>query len=442
LIERFFKLKSLNSDIRTEVIAGGTTFMTMAYIIFVNPSMIAQTGMDFGAATMATCLSAAAATIMMGLYANYPIALAAGMGENAFFTYVVCLTMGISWQVALGCVFIEGIIFILMTLFKWRQAIINSIPASLRYSVACGIGMLIAFVGLIDAGFIVGHPSTLVTLGNLTNLPSLLVVFGLIVTGVMMTKRIKGAMLWGILINAVTGVLLGLVKYQGVVSLPPSMQPTFMKMDLVGAFNLGLLSIVFIFLFMDIFDTMGTLAGVAELGGLMKDGKIPRAGRAMLSDAVGTCVGAACGTPTVTSYIESASGIASGGRSGLTSVVTGLLFLLAIFFYPLIKMVGGGFVNAAGQTLHPVTAPALIIVGSMMMRSVVKIDWKDYTESIPAFLVIILMPLTFSIASGLAIGFISFSALKLFSGRGKEVPWLVYLLALLFVIRFVYLQAR
>lgn len=442
MIERFFKLKSLNSDIRTEVIAGGTTFMTMAYIIFVNPSMIAQTGMDFGAATMATCLSAAAATIMMGLYANYPIALAAGMGENAFFTYVVCLTMGISWQVALGCVFIEGIIFILMTLFKWRQAIINSIPASLRYSVACGIGMLIAFVGLIDAGFIVGHPSTLVTLGNLTNLPSLLVVFGLIVTGVMMTKRIKGAMLWGILINAVTGVLLGLVKYQGVVSLPPSMQPTFMKMDLVGAFNLGLLSIVFIFLFMDIFDTMGTLAGVAELGGLMKDGKIPRAGRAMLSDAVGTCVGAACGTPTVTSYIESASGIASGGRSGLTSVVTGLLFLLAIFFYPLIKMVGGGFVNAAGQTLHPVTAPALIIVGSMMMRSVVKIDWKDYTESIPAFLVIILMPLTFSIASGLAIGFISFSALKLFSGRGKEVPWLVYLLALLFVIRFVYLQAR
>jgi AGZA family xanthine/uracil permease-like MFS transporter len=442
LIEHFFKLKSLNSDIRTEVIAGLTTFMTMAYIVFVNPAMIAQTGMDFGAATMATCLSAAAATIMMGLYANYPIALAAGMGENAFFTYVVCLTMGISWQVALGCVFIEGIIFILMTLFKWRQAIINSIPASLRYSVACGIGMLIAFVGLIDAGFIVGHPSTLVTLGNLTNLPSLLVVFGLIVTGVMMTKRIKGAMLWGILINAVTGVLLGLVKYQGVVSLPPSMQPTFMKMDLVGAFNLGLLSIVFIFLFMDIFDTMGTLAGVAELGGLMKDGKIPRAGRAMLSDAVGTCVGAACGTPTVTSYIESASGIASGGRSGLTSVVTGLLFLLAIFFYPLIKMVGGGFVNAAGQTLHPVTAPALIIVGSMMMRSVVKIDWKDYTESIPAFLVIILMPLTFSIASGLAIGFISFSALKLFSGRGKEVPWLVYLLALLFVIRFVYLQAR
>jgi len=442
LIERFFKLKSLNSDIHTEVIAGVTTFMTMAYIIFVNPSMIAQTGMDFGAATMATCLSAAAATIMMGLYANYPIALAAGMGENAFFTYTVCLTMGISWQVGLGCVFIEGVIFILLTLFKCRQAILDSIPASLRYSVACGIGMLIAFVGLVDGGFIVGHPATLVTLGNLTSLSSLLVVFGLVVTGVMLAKRIKGAMLWGILINAVTGSLLGLVKYQGIVSWPPSIQPTFMKMDLVGAFNLGLLSVVFIFLFMDIFDTVGTLAGVADLGGFMKDGKMPRAGRALLSDAVGTCVGAACGTPTVTSYIESASGIASGGRSGLASVVTGSLFLMAVFFYPLIKMVGGGFVDAAGRTLHPVTAPALIIVGSMMLRPVVRIDWKDYTESIPAFLVIILMPLTFSIASGLAIGFISFSALKLLSGRGKEVPWLVYLLALLFVLRFVYLQAR
>ena len=299
LIEHFFKLKSLNSDIRTEVIAGLTTFMTMAYIVFVNPAMIAQTGMDFGAATMATCLSAAAAIIMMGLYANYPIALAPGMGENAFFTYTVCLTMGISWQVALGCVFIEGIIFILLNLFKWRQAIIDNIPASIRYSVACGIGMLIAFVGLVDGGFIVGHPATLVTLGNLVNPPSGLVIFGLVVTGVMLAKKIKGAMLWGILINATAGVFLGLVKYQGVVSFPPSMQPTFMKMDFAGAFNLGLLSVVFIFLFMDIFDTVGTLAGVAELGGFMKDGKMPRAGKAMFSDAVGTCVGAACGTPTV-----------------------------------------------------------------------------------------------------------------------------------------------
>jgi AGZA family xanthine/uracil permease-like MFS transporter len=441
ILENFFKLKELHTNIRTEVIAGLTTFMTMAYIIFVNPAMISQTGMDFGAAMTATCISAGIATIMMGLYVNYPIALAAGMGENAFFTFTVCLTMGISWQVALGCVFIEGIFFIILTLTKIRQVLIDAIPASIRYAIACGVGLLIAFIGLIDAGLVVKHPSTLVTLGDVLSPAAMLAVLGLIVTSVLLVKKIKGGILWGILITAAAGMVFGIVKYQGFVSMPPSMAPTFMKMDIAGALKFGLVSVIFVFLFMDIFDTVGTLAGVGELGGFMKAGKLPRAGRAMLTDAVGTCVGAACGTPTVTSYIESAAGIACGGRSGLTSVVTGLAFLLALFFSPLVKMVGGGYQASGGAILHPVTAPALIIVGSMMLHSITKIDWFDYTESIPAFLVIIMMPLTFSIATGVAVGFISYSAIKLFTGRGREVSWLVYLFAALFILRFVYLKS-
>jgi len=440
IISHFFQLKELNTNIRTEIIAGITTFMTMAYIIFVNPAMISQTGMDFNSAMVATCISASIATIMMGLYANYPIALAAGMGENAFFTYTVVLTMGISWQVALGCVFIEGILFILLTLTKMRQAIMGAIPASIRYGTACGIGMLIAFVGLRDAGIVVQHPATFVALGDIINPPAMLAVFGLIVTSIFIARNTRGAMLWGILVTAAIGMVFGMVKYQGVVSPPPSMQPTFMQMDVLGALKMGLLTVVFIFLFMDIFDTVGTLAGVGELGGFMKDGKLPRAGKAMLSDAIGTCVGAACGTPTVTSYIESASGIAAGGRSGLASVVTGLLFILALFFAPLVQMIGGGY-QSNGVLLHPVTAPALIIVGSMMLHSVTKIRWQDYSESIPAFLVILTMPLTFSIATGIAFGFISYAAVKLFTGRGRDVSWLVYLLALLFILRFVYLKA-
>jgi AGZA family xanthine/uracil permease-like MFS transporter len=423
-----------------EIIAGLTTFMTMAYIIFVNPAMISKTGMDFGSAMMATCISAAVATILMGLWVNYPIALAAGMGENAFFTYTVCLTMGISWPVALGCVFIEGIIFIILTLLKIRQALMDAIPAAIRYGIACGIGMLIAFVGLIDAGLVVKHEGTLVTLGNLLSRPTVLAIFGLIITGALLIKNVRGAMLWGILITAIIGIPLGVIKYQGITSMPPSMAPTFMKMDVLGALKLGLVTVIFVFLFMDIFDTVGTLAGVGELGGFMKNGKLPRAGKAMFVDAVGTCVGAACGTPTVTSYIESAAGIASGGRSGLASVVTGLVFFAALFFSPLIKMIGGGYQTSTGAILNPVTAPALIIVGSMMLHSVTKINWQDYSESIPAFLVIIMMPLTFSIATGIAMGFISYAALKLFSGRGKEVSWLVYLLAALFILRFVYLK--
>lgn len=440
VIDKFFRLKELNTDIRTECIAGLTTFMTMAYIIFVNPAMISQTGMDFGSAMVATAIAAGVATLMMGIYARYPIALAPGMGENAFFTYTICMTMGIPWQVALGCVFIEGVIFIMLTLTGLREAIMNSIPESLRHAIACGIGILIAFVGLIDAGLIVGHPATLVTLGDLADPVSLLSIFGLLVTGVLLVKRIKGAILLGIVITAVAGIPAGILKYKGFVSMPPSLAPTFLKMDIAGALSFGLVPIIFVFLFMDIFDTVGTLAGVGEMGGFIKKGKLPRAGRAMLSDAVGTCVGAVCGTPTVTSYIESASGIACGGRSGLSNIVTGMLFLLAVFFSPLIKMIGGGYETAQGALLHPVTAPSLIIVGSMMARAIVRINWDDYSESIPAFIVIITMPLTFSIATAIALGFITFSALKLFTGRFKEVPWLVYVLSILFILRFVYIK--
>jgi AGZA family xanthine/uracil permease-like MFS transporter len=319
--------------------------------------------------------------------------------------------------------------------------LIDAIPESLRYGTACGIGLLIAFVGLVDAGLIVGHPATFVTLGDVTSKPTLLAIFGLLITAALLVKNVRGAILWGIFITSIMGIFLDVVKFRGITSMPPSISPTLFKMDLIGAMDIGLISIIFIFLFMDIFDTVGTLAGVGEIGGFIKNKKFPRVGKAMLSDAIGTCIGAACGTPTVTSYIESASGITSGGRTGFANIITGLLFFAAMFCYPLIEMIGGGYKTASGTILQPVTAPALIIVGSLMLQSISKINWRDHSESIPAFLVIILMPLTFSIATGIAIGFVCYAAVKLFSGKGKEVSWLVYLLSVLFIIRFIYLKA-
>jgi AGZA family xanthine/uracil permease-like MFS transporter len=438
-LDTIFHLAGNNTTVRTEIGAGLTTFMTMAYIIFVNPAMIAQTGMDAGAAMMATCLSAAAATVLMGLYANYPIALAPGMGENAFFTYTVCLTMGVPWRVALGAVFIEGLLFIVLTLTRVRQALIDAIPAAIRYGIACGIGLFIAFLGLKDAGLVVPHPATLVTLGDVVSRPAVVSLVGLAATGVLLIRRVRGALLGGILITAAAGLLLGVVRYRGIMAPPPSIAPTFLQMDVAGALSPGLVSVVFILLFMDVFDTVGTLAGVGELGGFMRNGVLPRSGRALMTDAVGTCIGAACGTPTVTSYIESAAGVAQGGRTGLASVVTGLAFMAAVFFSPLVTMIGGGYPGPDGAVLHPVTAPALIVVGCFMLASITRIDWRDYAESLPAFLVIVLIPLTFSIATGIAFGFISYAVLKACTGRGKEVSWIVYVLAALFLLRFVYL---
>jgi AGZA family xanthine/uracil permease-like MFS transporter len=439
-LERYFNLAELGTNIHIEVIAGITTFMTMAYIIFVNPVMISQTGMDLGSAMSATCIASAVATIMMGVYAKYPIALAPGMGINAFFTYTVCITMKIPWEVALGCVFIEGILFVLLTAAKVRQAIAKAIPDSIRYGIACGIGLLIAFVGLKDSGIIVSHPATLVTLGKLGNPATIVAMFGFFVTGTLLIKNIHGAILWGILITAAFGIPMNVVKYRGLISMPPSLAPTFLKMDVAGALNMGLLSVIFIFLFMDLFDTVGTLAGVGELGGFMKKGELPRAGKALMSDAVGTCVGAACGTPTVTSYIESSAGISSGGKSGLASVVTGLMFLVALFFSPFVKMIGGGY-TTGGALLHPITAPALILVGCMMLVTISKIDWHDYSECVPAFMVIIMTPLSFSIATGIAMGIVSYAALKLLTGKGRQVSWIIYVLAILFVLRFLYLRS-
>jgi AGZA family xanthine/uracil permease-like MFS transporter len=440
IIERIFKLKAAGTNVRTEVTAGVVTFMTMAYIIFVNPAIISSTGMDFSSAMAATCVSAALSTILMGLYANYPIALAPGMGENAFFAYTVCLAMGISWQVALGCVFIEGLLFILLTLLKIREQLVNAIPDSIKYGTACGIGLLIAFVGLKEAGVIVSSPATFVTLGNLLSPPTMLAVLGLLLTGALIARRVRGAIFWGIIITAMTGIITGLIKYKGVLGPVPSMAPTFMKMDIAGALNMGLLTIIFVFLFMDIFDTVGTLAGVGEVGGFFRNGKMPRVSRCLMSDAVGTVIGAACGTPTVTSYIESASGIAEGGRTGLANMVTGALFMLALLFSPLVQMVAGGIEVSKGVYLHPATAPALIIVGCLMMISIIKINWKEISEAIPAFMTMVMMPLTFSIANGLAIGFISYSAIKILSGRSREVSWLVGTLSAIFILRFVYLR--
>lgn len=436
----FFNLKSLGTDWRTEIIAGLTTFMTMAYIIFVNPAILSMAGMDFGAVMVATCLVTAITTILMGVYTNYPIALAPGMGINAYFAYTVCLGMKIPWQIALGCVFLEGLFFIILTASRLRQLIFDAIPQTIRIAVACGIGLLIAFVGLKDAGIIVSHPSTFVTLGDVTAPYSVLSLSGILITSFFLTKKVKGSIFLGIIITAIMGIPLGIVKYQGLVSLPPSLSPTLFKLDILGALKLGFLTIIFTFLFMDMFDTVGTLAGIGEIGGFMRNNKLPRAGRCLMVDALGTVLGALLGVSTVTSYIESISGISEGGRSGLTSIIVGLLFLISLFFFPFARMIGGGYELSPGVIIHPVTAPALVIVGSLMFLSINKIDWRDYSEAIPAFLVIITMPLTFSIANGLAIGFISFSVIKLLSGRGKEVSWLVYLLSVLFILKFVFLR--
>lgn len=443
-IDKFFRLKELGTTIRTEVIAGVTTFMTMAYIIFVNPTILSVAGMDANAVMVATCVSSAVATLIMGLYAKYPIALAPGMGINAYFAYTVCLGMGLSYQAALGAVFISGVVFIAVASFRLREKIIEAVPSGIKNGAACGIGLLIAFIGLKEAGIVVNHPATLVSLGNLTSRPTVLALVGLVITAVLLARKVKGAILWGILLTALIGLPMGIVKYHsqgllGLVSLPPSLMPTLFKLDIKAALNLGFLTVIFVFLFVDIFDTVGTLVGVGQAAGFIKDRKLPRANRALLADAIGTVVGSVCGTSTVTSYIESAAGISEGGRSGLTSVVTAFLFLVALFFAPLVRMIGSGYQVAENILLHPVTAPALIIVGSLMVKSLLEIKWSKYEESIPAFLTMIVIPLTFSIANGLALGFISFAIINLFSGQAKKVGALVYILAILFILRYIFL---
>jgi len=438
-LEARFGLSAHHTTIGTEVLAGVTTFLTMAYIIFVQPAVLSAAGMDFGAVLVATCLATAFATTLMALLANYPIAVAPAMGHNFFFAYSVVIGMKVPWPIALGAVAIAGLVFTATAGFGLREKLITAIPASLKHAIAAGIGLLIATIGLEWAGLIVGAPGTLVTLGNLHSRPVLLAVLGVALTAGLMARRVPGALLWGILATTLVGLPLGIVRYQGFASLPPSIAPTLFKLDIARALTPGLIAVVFVFFFLALFDSIGTLVGVGEQAGLLRGGTLPRAREALLADSIGTVVGAGLGTSTVTAYIESGAGIAAGGRTGLASLVTAALFLAALFLHPLVRMIGGGYVEGTA-TLYPVIAPPLILVGTMMMGGLRHVPWDDPTESIPAFLTLIVMPLAVSITEGIAFGLIAFAGLKLAAGRSREVHPLIYVFAVLFLVRYAWLR--
>jgi len=439
-LEQRFALSANGTNVRTELLAGLTTFLTMAYIIFVQPAVLSACGMNFGAVLVATCLSTAFATLLMALTANYPIAVAPAMGHNFFFAYSVVLGMKVPWPVALGAVAIAGVVFILTAGIGLRERLITAIPASIKHAIAAGIGLLIATIGLQWAGLVVASPGTLVTLGSLHSPPVLLALAALALTAVLMARRVPGALLWGILASTAIGLPLGLVRYQGLASPPPSLAPTFMKLDVAGALAPGMIAVVFVFFFLALFDSVGTLVGVGEQAGLMRDGTLPRAKQALLADAIGTVAGAVLGTSTVTAYIESGAGVAAGGRTGLASVVTAMLFLVSLFLYPLVRMIGGGY-TAGGVTLYPVIAPPLVLVGTMMIGGLRHVEWDDPTEGIPAFLTVIMMPLAVSITEGVAFGLVAYATLKLATGRAREVHPLIYVFALLFIARYAFLRA-
>ena len=429
MLEKLFQLKAHNTTLRTEILAGITTFLTMAYILFVNPSILAETGMDHGAVFVATCLAAAIGSAIMGLVANYPIALAPGMGLNAFFTYTVVLTMGYTWQTALGAVFLSGLIFFGLSIFKIREWIIHSIPLALRAGIAAGIGLFLALIALKNAGIVVDNPATLVGLGDLSAGGPLLACLGFFLIAALAYRKVTGAVMIGILVVTGLSILLGLSQLNGVVSMPPSLAPTFMQLDIMGALDIGLISVIFAFLFVDLFDTSGTLIGVAQKAELLdKDGKMPRLGRALLADSTATMAGAALGTSTTTSYIESAAGTAAGGRTGLTACVVALLFLLSLFFAPL-----------AGAVPAYATAPALLFVAVLMMSSLAGIDWDDLTVAAPVAIAALAMPLTFSIANGIALGFLTYATLKLLTGQRDKVSISLYVLCVIFIAKFAFL---
>ncbi len=446
MLEKLFKFKENDTTIKTEIIAGSTTFLSMAYIIFVQPAVLSIAGMDFGSVMIATCLSSMIACLVMGFFANYPIALAPGMGENFYFVFTVVLGMGIAWEKALGAVFISGVIFLILTLLRIREMIIDAIPDSLKNAIPAAIGVFITFIGLVQAGIIIKDPGGgIVSIGNLHSRPTLLALIGVFIILFLMVRNVKGAMLLGMLITAVIGLIMGIIKYEGIVSLPPPIEPTFLKLDIPGALELGLLTVIVIFLLMDMFDTIGTFIGVGQATGLMKDGIMPRARNALLADSIGTISGALLGTSTVTSYIESTTGVREGGRTGLTAVVVALFMFLAIFFYPLVSMIGGGVpvMDAEGNllfTLYPVTAPALILVGSFMAKSLSRCVWDDLTEAIPSFMTIVGMALTYNISHGLAFGFVLYPILKLVAGRGREVSWLMYVLGAIFLLKYTFIS--
>jgi AGZA family xanthine/uracil permease-like MFS transporter len=427
MLESLFRLEENRTTIRTEILAGITTFLTMAYIIFVNPEILSKAGMPRDAVFVATCVAAAVGTLLMAFLANYPIALAPGMGLNAYFAFSVVLGMQYPWQVALGCVFISGVLFLILSVLPVREWIVNAIPQSLKMAIAAGIGLFLALIALQGAKIVVDHPATLVTAGDLRSWPVILAAAGFVVIAALEHWRIPGGVIIGVLAVSIASWLLPTGStFSGVVQMPPDISPVFLQMDLAGALNVGLVTVIFAFLFVDLFDNTGTLIGLAHRGGFIgKDGKVPRLGRALIADSSAAMLGAAIGTSTTTSYIESASGINAGGRTGLTGVVVALLFLLALFFAPL-----------AGSVPPWATAPALLYVACLMARGLTEIEWDDVTEAAPAVVTALAMPFTFSIAEGIAFGFISYAAIKVAAGRFSDVHPAVAILAVLFVIKF------
>ncbi|MCT2535800.1 NCS2 family permease [Aquibacillus koreensis] len=422
----FFKLKENRTNIRTEVIAGITTFLTMVYIIIVNPAILSGVGIPFEQVFMATIISAALGTIIMAFFANYPIAIAPGMGLNAYFATVVGME-GLSYQIIFGTVFLAGILFILLSLTKLRETLIAAIPPALKYGITAGIGLFIAFIGLRDAGIVQANDATLVTLGDLHQSMTLLSIVGLFIIIALISLNVKGALFIGMLVTGIIGFFTGHLKFDSVVSSPPA--PVFFDIDIMGVFSHGLYGIVFVFLLVTLFDTTGTIIGVSEQAGLMKDGKLPRAKSALMADAVATTTGAMFGTSPSSAYIESSSGVSAGGRTGLTSLVVGLLFILSMFFSPIISAI---------SSLPAITAPVLIIVGCFMMEGLARVDWKKFDEAFPAFAIILTMPLTSSIATGIAIGFITYPLMNLLGGKGKEVHGLLYVFGIIFIIQMVF----
>ena len=426
MLERYFQLSAHGTTVKTEMLAGLTTFLTMAYIIFVNPDILSAAGMPRDAVFVATCLAAALGSAIMGLYANYPIALAPGMGLNAYFAFAVVKGMGVTWQVALGAVFISGLLFIVVSLFRVREAIVNAIPRSLKFAISAGIGLFLAIIGLKNAGLIAAHPATFVTLGDLHQSGPVLAALGFILIVALEQRKVPGAIIIGILAVTVAAVAAGLAPFGGIVAVPPSIAPTFLQMDIAGALNMGLVTVILTFFLVELFDASGTLIGVAHRAGLLDaDGKLPRLKKALLADSTAIAAGAVLGTSSTTAYIESAAGTSVGGRTGLTAVTVAVLFLAALIFAPL-----------AGTVPAYATAPALCYVAVLMLRGLAEIDWDDLTEAAPAVVTAITMPFTFSIAHGIAFGFISYAAIKLLAGRVKELPPMVAVIALVFVLKF------
>jgi AGZA family xanthine/uracil permease-like MFS transporter len=431
LLERWFCLKDNQTTVRRELFAGITTFMAMAYVVVVNPRILSEGGMPADGVLFATCFSAATATLVMGLWANYPIALAPGMSLNAYFTYSVVIGRHLPWQTALGVVFLSGLLFLILTLTKVRERIVNDIPDCLKHGTAAGIGLFIAFIGLRNAGLIVANPATFVSFGKISDHAVLLAAAGLLLTAILMARRVSGAILLGMTATAIAGIPLGLAHWPEQLFSLPHPEGTFMKLDLAGAAKLGFGDLIFVFFFVDLFDNVGTLVGVCEQGKFLRGGKLPRASRALLADAFGTMTGALTGTSTVTSYIESAAGVAAGARTGLGNLPIALLFGAAMFCAPLVAAV-------------PVyaTAPALVLVGALMCGAVARVKWDDFSEAFPAFITVIATPLTFSIATGLSLGLLSFTFLKLGSGRYREISPLIWVLSVLFLCRYAFLRSE